>query len=135
MTLWRFIWSSESCRRIRETDTFSIKQECILEHDATLDLLYGGNKFSLERDWRSEIGVTTVSMLYLLRRYLYKRHRIAVEIKLFFTCNVYHGSILFNFYHNNLNIQFLTITCFKCNSITYFIFPWRASTIVFVLIH
>lgn len=27
--------------RIREADTFSIKRECIPEHDTTLDLLYG----------------------------------------------------------------------------------------------
>lgn len=48
--------------RYGETDTFSIKRECILEHDTTLDLLYGGNKFSRERDWRSEIGAADVTI-------------------------------------------------------------------------
>lgn len=36
---------------IREIDTFSIRQKCIFERDAMLDLLYDGSKFPLERDW------------------------------------------------------------------------------------
>lgn len=47
-------------------DTSSIRQECILERDSTLDLLYGGSKFSLERDWCSEIRITTANTFFSL---------------------------------------------------------------------